>query len=327
VIKGVYGEPATPKTVDITDLNDDYQNMLIQLDDFEFSETDTSKLYADTSASKNAASYVLKNCAGKSIILRTSGFASFAGINLPNGNGSIACIYSVYNTSKQVYIRDTDDVQFHDTRCNGGTATLTSIANIRSMYHGSDIKLGAYKIGGVVISDAANKNISTGSVILQDGNAGIAIYFGGTITYVLGDSIVLDITGDSLQNYNGSLEIKTTSGTIKPIPAATGKAIAPHQLSIAQLAAGLPDIEYTLVKIVHATASGGLNYSGNRTLTDASGSITLFTSSVATFANDDLPPDTSDWVGYAKFFGSTKEFQIRNAADVTLTSEQGRQWN
>ena len=95
IIKGNYGNAIQPKLVDISDLNDAYQNMLIQLNNFEFSETDTSKIYADTSASKNAVSYSIKNCSNKSITLRTSGFASFAGINLPNGNGSITAIYSV----------------------------------------------------------------------------------------------------------------------------------------------------------------------------------------------------------------------------------------
>jgi hypothetical protein len=193
----------------------------------------------------------------------------------------------------------------------------TSIANIRSMYNGHDIKLGAYKIGGVVISDAANKNIAGGNVILQDGNAGISVYFGGTITYNTGDSIVLNVTGDSLQNYNGSLEIKTAAGTIKPIPVATGKIIIPQQLSISQLNSSLSDIEFTLIKIANATASGGITYSGSRTLTDASASVTLFTSSSATFANDNLPTTQSDWIGFGKFFGSTKEFTIRNTSDVT----------
>ena len=242
VIKGTINNPVAPKVVDISDLNDSYQNMLIQLNNLEFSEADTSKFYADTSASKNAVSFLLKNCSNKSITLRTSGFASFAGVNVPNGNGSITCIYSVYNTSKQIYIRDTNDVQFNDTRCNGGPAVQTSIANIRSMYTWHDIKLGAYKIGGIVISDAANKNISSGSVILQDGNAGISVYFGGTITYNIGDSIVLDITGDSLQNYNGSLEIKTTSERIKPTPVATGKTVIPQELSISQINANISNI-------------------------------------------------------------------------------------
>ncbi|MFT4152372.1 DUF5689 domain-containing protein [Parafilimonas sp.] len=319
VIKGANNIPATPKMVDIGDLNDSYQNMLIQLTNMEFDEADTSKTYADTSASHNAVNFVLKNCSNKSITLRSSGFANFAGANVPNGNGAITCIYSVYNTGKQIFIRDTGDVQFNGIRCNGGPAVETSIANIRSMYKGSDIKLGAYKIGGVVISDAVNKNIANGNVVLQDGNAGISVYFGGTITYNTGDSIVLDITGDSLQNYNGSLEIKTASGTIKPTPVATGRTVIPQQLSIAQINSNLSDIEFTLIKISNATASGGATYSGSRTLTDASGNITLYTAASASFANDNLPTEESDWIGFAKFFGSTKEFTIRNTTDVTTS--------
>ena len=319
VIKGNYGNVVKPKIVDITELNDAYQNMLIQLNDFEFDDVDTSKIYADTSSSKNAISYSLRNCSNKTITLRTSGFCSFAGINIPNGNGSITAIYSVYNSSKQIFIRDTADVQFNATRCNGGPAVQTSIANIRSMYNRSDIKLGAYKIGGVVISDASAKNIASGSIILQDGNAGIAVYFGGTITYNVGDSIVLDVTGDSLQNYNGSLEIKTTYGSIKPTPIATGKVITPKVITIAELSNNLSTIENTLVKIVKAKASGSVIYSGNNVLSDASGNITMFTSSSAIFASNSVPTDTSDWVGYAKYFGSTKEFQIRNTNDVTTS--------
>lgn len=319
VIKGDYGDKIVPKIVDISDLNDAYQNMLIQLNNFEFDEADTSKIYADTSSSKNAVSYLIKNCSNKTITLRTSGFASFAGINLPNGNGSITAIYSVYNTSRQLYIRDTSDVQFNNTRCNGGPAVQTSIANIRSMYKGSDIKIDAYKIGGIVISDASNKNISSGSVVLQDDNAGISVYFGGTINYNIGDSIVLDVTGDSLQNYNGSLEIKTTSGTIKPTPVATGKTVVPQTLSIAEINANISNLEYTLLKIVNATASGNPTYSGSNVLTDASGNIFLFTSSTALFANNNLPTDVSDWIGYAKSFGTTKEFLMRNTTDVTTS--------
>src|SRR5205809_469750 len=61
VIKGTTNNPVVPTIVDITDLNDGYQNMLIQLDNIEFNETDTSKFYADTSASKNSVSFILKN--------------------------------------------------------------------------------------------------------------------------------------------------------------------------------------------------------------------------------------------------------------------------
>ncbi len=318
VIKGNLGNTVTPKIIDVSDLNDTYQNMLIQLNDFEFNETDTAKIYADTSSSKNSVSFTLKNCSSKSITLRTSGFASFAGVNVPNGNGTLTAIYSVYNTSKQLVIRDTDDVQFNNTRCNGGPAVQTTIANIRSMYKSSDIKLGAYKIGGVVISDASNKNISSGSVILQDGNAGISVYLGGTISYSVGDSITIDVSGDTLKNYNGSLEIDSYGTT--PTLVATGKTVIPQTISIAQLNTNISTIENTLVKIMRAVASGNPTYSGSNVLTDASDNIFLYTSSAALFANNTLPTDTSDWIGYAKSFGTTKEFQLRNTTDVTKSA-------
>ena len=59
------------------------------------------------------------------MVLRNSGYASFAGINVPNGNGSLTAIYvyykSPYNSriTPQVMIRDTSDVQFNNTRCDG----------------------------------------------------------------------------------------------------------------------------------------------------------------------------------------------------------------
>ncbi len=152
------------------------------------------------------------------------------------------------------------------------------------MYKGSGIKLGSYKIGGVVISDAANKNVSNGVAILQDGGYGISVYFGGTVSYNIGDSIVLDITGDSLLSYRGSLEIKTVYGTEKPAPVATGIFITPAEMTIQQLNSSLSEKEYTLVKIKNATATGASIFSGNQTLSDASGEITLYTSSSATFA-------------------------------------------
>ena len=74
-----------------------------------------------------------------------------------------------------------------------------TIAQLRAMYTGSGIKITTpASIAGVVISDAANKNISTGLSFCSRGNAGIMVYYGGTITYNIGDSVRIDITNDSL---------------------------------------------------------------------------------------------------------------------------------
>lgn len=329
IVKGSTGNVVTPKVVTIADLNNSLQSMLIQIDNVEFLPSDTSKTYADaaTSASLNLS---IKSCsASTSVIVRSSGFANFAGINAPNGNGSLKSIYTTFGTTKQLIIRDTSDVQFYGTRCGstgggGGTGARITIAALRAMYTGADIKLGSYKIGGVVISDAANKNVSTGSVIIQEGNAGMAVYFGGTINYSIGDSVIIDITDDSLINYRGSLEVKTPFGAVAPTATATGKVITPQVKTISQLnsslglALGDPgNTEFTLVKIVGATATPAGTFSGNKTITDASGNMTLYTATGASFSASTLPTVASDWTGFASSFNATRQFQIRNTTDVT----------
>ncbi|MEP6596833.1 MAG: DUF5689 domain-containing protein [Ginsengibacter sp.] len=327
IVKGSFNNVVTPKVVSISALTDADQSTLIELDNFEVKDADTNKIYADP-IGKNSANITLKNCSSDTITMRSSGYAYFAGLNVPNGNGTVTGVYSfykTYKTTKQINIRDTSDLKLYGARCGGGggggNGDLVSIDSIRNLYNGTGIKLGAYKIAGTVISDAASKNVSGGVAILQDGsNSGISIYFGGTVTYNIGDSIVLDVTGDSLLNYKGSLEIKTAYGATKPAPVASGRVVVPQQMTISQILAGMPDIEYTLVKIVNATATNSSGtYAGSSTLTDATGSMTMFTntgSTTATFAGDALPAGPHTWTGYCNFYNTTVEFHIRNTSDV-----------
>ena len=330
LIKGELNVPVSPTDVTVQDLktdNDKYAYTLIRLNNFEVKVTDTAKTYANA-INKTDASITVKNCAGDTMALRNSGYSSFAGINVPNGNGALTAVYAYYKSqynsriTPQVMIRDTSDVQFTDTRCDGGAppagnGELISIKDIRAMYKGSNIKLGAFKISGVVISDAANRNITSGSVVLQNGDRGISVYFGGNVTYNIGDSVVLDVSGDSLLNYHGSLEIKTTYGTAKPAAIATGINVVPKEMTIQQFKEQLADMEFTLVKINDATASGNTTYSGSQVLTDASDNITLYTNPVASFAGNTLPGNTNNWIGYGSFYNADPQFQIRNTSDVT----------
>src|SRR6476620_10036510 len=54
IIKGTLNNSVAPKAVKVADLNDSYQNTLIQFDNFEFSATDTSKTFADPSLNSSA---------------------------------------------------------------------------------------------------------------------------------------------------------------------------------------------------------------------------------------------------------------------------------
>jgi len=290
--KGSLDNVITPKVVTVDELNDSYQNTLIQLDDYEFAVSDTSKTFAKPDLSSSAVNFTLEGCSDKAIILRNSSYADFAGYSVPNGNGSIIAIYTVFGTTKQLNIRDTSDVKFYNARCGGGgTGAVVSIATIKGFYTGSDVVLGSYKIGGVVISDATAKNISSGNIVLQDGDRGIKLYFGSsaaTSNFTMGDSLVVDVTGGTLQEYNGAMEISLSSSALPSAAIATGKMITPKELTVADIASQLPDIEYTLVTVKDATVPGG-TFSGNKTLTDATGSMTLYTSSSATFATPSIP--------------------------------------
>ena len=254
ITKGSLNNVISPKVVKVSDLNDSYQSTLIQLDNFEFATGDTTKSFGDTTLTSSAINYTIKSCAGESITLRNSSYADFAGYKLPGGNGYITAIYTVFGTTKQLNIRDSSDVKFYGARCGGGgTGAVVDIATIKAFFTGSNITLGSYKIGGVVISDAAAKNISSGNIVLQDKEAGIKLYFGSsaaTSKFHTGDSLLIDVTGGTLQEYNGALELSLSSSALPAAAIATDKIVTPKELTIAEINAQLPGIEYTLVKII-----------------------------------------------------------------------------
>jgi hypothetical protein len=107
-----------PIQVNFKNLHDSLQGRLIKLSNVEFASADTNLSFADKK-NKLGASRALKFCTGGTVYLRTSGYADFAGIKLPSGNGDLVGVYSVYNSEKQVFIRDTSDILLKNKRCTG----------------------------------------------------------------------------------------------------------------------------------------------------------------------------------------------------------------
>jgi hypothetical protein len=111
-------EPITPLIVGYKNLGDSLQGRLIQINAVEFSAADTGQIYADKK-NKIGISRSLKFCTGGTIYLRTSGYADFAGSKTQPGNGIVIGIYSVFNTEKQLLLRDTNDILLMGKRCTG----------------------------------------------------------------------------------------------------------------------------------------------------------------------------------------------------------------
>ena len=110
--------PLKPLVVAYKNLGDSLQARLIQINAVEFSAADTGQTYADKK-NKLGMSRSLKFCSGGTIYVRTSGYADFAGVKTQAGNGIVIGVYSVFNTEKQLLLRDTNDILLTGKRCTG----------------------------------------------------------------------------------------------------------------------------------------------------------------------------------------------------------------
>ncbi|MFL9481169.1 DUF5689 domain-containing protein [Chitinophagaceae bacterium LWZ2-11] len=315
LVKGSLGNTVTPKIVTIAQLGDSLQSQLIQIkDSVQFAASDTGSIWADTSAAKKSVSRNLVDCGGNKVVAYTSGYSNFAGIKVPNGKGIITAIYSVYNKTPQLIVRDTSDARLTGLRCS---ASVISIASLKGMYSGSDIVLGSLAIRGVVISN--NTNVSAGNMIIQDGNAGIDLYYGSaanTGKFNVGDSIIADLTGGKLTSYNGLMEVSLAAASLPSGTLATGRTVTPQTVTLAQLNSSYSTYECVLVKIANAKATPTGTFSGTKTLTDATGTLPLYTAAGANFASVTMPATCQNWVGYASKFNTT-QFSVRSANDTS----------
>jgi hypothetical protein len=114
ILKGTLNNDVIPVDVNITSLNTSHQNMLIRLTNVQFITTDTGQAYAPGLMSTNRT---LEDCSANPIIVRTSGYASFANSITPGRNGEFVGIYSEYGTTPQLIIRDLPDLKMTGNRC------------------------------------------------------------------------------------------------------------------------------------------------------------------------------------------------------------------
>ncbi|WP_018626920.1 DUF5689 domain-containing protein [Niabella aurantiaca] len=328
IVKGSFGNTVVPRVVTPAELSthikDPLQSMLVQLEDCQFADRDTSKTYADPEKGVSAVNFTIRNCERQSIVLRNSSYASFASLKVPAGSGTLTGIYSIFNATQQLFIRDTGDVRFGRPRCGQEERVPITIAALRQQYKGGDRALGRYIVGGTVISDPGSGNGPDGSIVLQSGNRGLTVYMGDVASYHTGDSVVLHLgDADSLINDHGSLKLKTHVDFEKPLPVATGRIVQPLEKSLQEINAALElppgdagNFESVLITISRATAVPGL-FSGGHTLADDGGSIELYTQENALFSSAMIPSGAQSWTGYAGRFDAAKRFYIRNTGDVT----------
>ena len=91
------------------------QSVLIKLENVQFIATDTAKTYADP-VNQISENRTLEDEHGNTVLVRTNGFANFAGEKVPNGKGSIIAIASQYGNDRQLIIRHLYEVKLNGPR-------------------------------------------------------------------------------------------------------------------------------------------------------------------------------------------------------------------
>ncbi len=117
--KNNFIEPAEVSLEDIFAAHYDCER--VKISEVQFADNQLGLTYANRGGT-SSQNRTLVDCSGKSIIVRTSDYAKFAGDTLPNGNGDIIgvitkYIYSGGDTAWQLLVRNPNEFSLNNPRC------------------------------------------------------------------------------------------------------------------------------------------------------------------------------------------------------------------
>lgn len=173
VVKLSSGNPVVPKKVTFNEfilLNaigiSPMQSRLVLLDSVEFAGGDKGQLFADP-VGKNSIDRTLLSADGKQIIVRSSGYANFAGNAIPCGKGTLIAVVGQFNSTIQMIIRDFREVKLAPGGCplliktfNDGSLTGGGWSNVN--VNGSvNWKVGSYN--GKIYGEISNYSFGSNS--------------------------------------------------------------------------------------------------------------------------------------------------------------------
>ncbi len=338
-----------PKEVTLSELNDTMLEMLIKIKNVQFKDEELGNTYANTSTTQTVDRYLEEfsaNCDfSGTITVRNSGYSSFKNELLPEGKGTIIAIYSNYYNNYQLYIRDTNDLNFTETRCSTTALQSTiSISEIRALYSGTMVEFGIennYVMEGYVISSDQEGNFRK-KIVLQDAIenplAGIQILVDdGAIfeNYAIGDKVFVKLDRLYMAQKDEILSIGYPNGTtVTEIPESDisdflfnsneNFQLTPKQLAISETSN--PTLENTLVRVQNVqlvedelgmayTYFSGVN-EGVRLLETCNNPARLgvFTYGEATFSNSLFPEGHGTITGVL-----AGNLQMRNLTDIQFT--------
>ncbi len=302
------------KTLSQLGIND--YNTLVRIQGLEFTANSLGDTYANFQDPQSGVNHNLTDCDDNRIIIRNSDYATFARDMIPEGNGSIVAVFSVFGNDSQLFIRDTEDIDFTGERCSGGNTgggDQVSIQSLRQAYASGTTTPPDGYVQGVVISDRSTGNFQDQNMVLQDGDFGITVRFWDAHSYNLGDEVRVDLAGAELGEFRGLVQLSSVE-LDNASDQGSSSLPAPKEVTVSELLAD-NDLQSTRVLIKDATIGGAANF-GFNDVTDNTGTIDFFTFSGASFASQNVPTGSVNITAIASRYDDP-QILINDADDVS----------
>ncbi len=299
-----------PKVLTIAELLANFENLestLVQVSNVTISKSGSSNF--------SGTCTLMDGSGSMDLFTRTQ--ALFSNDNFPTTPVKITGMVTQGGTSqsKQISLRNSTDI----SGGGGGGSNFISLKEVRQMFMGTLTSIpSGKKIHASVVSDKDNLNTTTRNVHVQDSTGAITVRFTADHSFALGDDLEIDISNQELSEFSGLLELNN-------VPLTNAKKVGtnfvkPATYTISQILQNFEALESSLVELVGVTISksGGTNFSGTCTLTDATGSMDLYTRTQATFANSNFQTGTVKITGLVTQGGATlaKQISIRSLNDI-----------
>ncbi len=141
----------TPTQIDLSTIDDDMVNTLIELNDVEIIEEELGLPFA---VAEEETERTLIDCSDNGIVLLNSGYSDFQSDVLPKGKGSVVGVLIEANNVFQIIIRGLVDLDLENERCEDVIDEFTS--------------------NSIFISELADPNNNSGARFVELYNSGIA---------------------------------------------------------------------------------------------------------------------------------------------------------
>jgi len=122
-------EDAIVKKITIAQVSDTYLNTLVEIDNVQFTDEAAGGTY-DSNREDDFDSSIFVTDGAKSLTIRTSRFANFAGRIVPSGKGKIRGVLTKYNSTFQIIMRTERDADMPNPRVDYTPALIGSNSTV-----------------------------------------------------------------------------------------------------------------------------------------------------------------------------------------------------